>query len=389
MTLNLGKRPAGVRASVVMTAAWLVAVAACSKAGGSNAGGETSAAQAGEAPRDFIRLDPGSPRMEFIKIEVVKESAKGTEVTLPGRVTFDEDHTQRVASPIDGRVLKILVKPGDKVRAGQPLIEMSSPQVGQLQSDALKALSDLNVARKALERVGKLRADGAVSDKEAAQVEGDFKKAKSDFARSGTQLKALGVNPGEPAVTVALRAQIPGVVVERNVLVGQEIRADQVTPLLTISSLDSVWVLGDVYEQDLSAVEPGAAARVSVPAYPGQTFAGTVKHIGDVVDASTRTVKVRCVVANADHRLKPEMFAKMVVENASNRKFIAVPSKAVLNDGEASVVVVATEGNVFRARKVEVGPDTDGQVRIVAGLTPGEKIVTDGAIFMKRDIDRR
>jgi membrane fusion protein, heavy metal efflux system len=190
-------------------------------------------------------------------------------------------------------------------------------------------------------------------------------------------------------VTVALRAQIPGIVVERNVLVGQEVRADQVTPLLTISSLESVWVLGDVYEQDLSAVEPGAVARISVPAYPGQTFAGTVKHIGDVVDASTRTVKVRCVVANLDHRLKPEMFAKVVVESAANRKFITVPSKAVLNEGEASLVVVATEGNVFRARKVDVGPDTDGQVRILAGLTPGEKIVTDGAIFMKRDLDRR
>jgi cobalt-zinc-cadmium efflux system membrane fusion protein len=368
-----------------LSAALLGAGAGCGKGGGE----APAAAANSEGARDFIRLDPGSPRLDFIKIEVVKESSKGTEMSLPGRVTFDEDHTQRVASPIDGRVVGILVKPGDKVRAGQPLVQLSSPQVGLLQSDSLKAQSDLSVAQKAIERVHKLQGDGAISDKEVAQVEGDYKKARSDYARTTAQLKALGVAPGEPAVNVSLRAQIPGVVVERNVLAGQEVRADQAMPLLTISSLDAVWVLGDVYEQDLSAIEPGSAVTVTVPAYPGQKFAGTVKHIGDVVDATTRTVKVRCLVANPDHKLKPEMFAKVLVENSVGRKFITVPSKAVLSDGESSVVVVATEGNVFRARKVEVGPDVDGWVRILAGLTAGEKIVTDGAIFMKKEVDRR
>ena len=369
-----------------------LAGAGCGKgnaeAPGAGAGNEGAPA-GNEGARDFVKLDPGSPRLDFIKIEVVKESSKGTEATLPGRVTFDEDHTQRVASPIDGRVVGILVKPGDKVRAGQPLIQLSSPQVGLLQSDALKALSDLSVSQKAIDRAHKLQGDGAISDKEVAQVEGDFKKAKSDYARAVAQLKALGVTPGEPAVNVALRAQIAGVVVERNVLLGQEVRADQAMPLLTISSLDAVWVLGDVYEQDLSAIDQGAHVTVTVPAYPGQTFAGTVTHIGDVVDASSRTVKVRCLVANVDHRLKPEMFAKVLVEHTGGRKFVLVPSKAVLSDGETSLVVVATEGNVFRARKVEVGPDNEGSVRILAGLTPGEKIVTDGAIFMKKEVDRR
>ncbi|HEY2903134.1 MAG TPA: efflux RND transporter periplasmic adaptor subunit [Polyangia bacterium] len=378
-----------VRAALLAVAGGAVAVTGCSKG---NAEAPESAEQSANGPegaRDFIKLDPGSPRLDFIKIEVVKESSRGSEIALPGRVTFDEDHTQRVASPIDGRVVGILVKPGDKVRAGQALIELSSPQVGQLQSDALKALSDLSVAQKAIDRAHKLQVDGAISEKEVAQTEGDFRKAKSDYARASAQLKSLGVTPGEPAVNVSLRAQIPGVVVERNVLAGQEVRADQAMPLLTISSLDVVWVLGDVYEQDLSAIEPGSTVNVSVPAYPGQMFAGTVKHIGDVVDANSRTVKVRCTVANPDHRLKPEMFAKVIVQNVGGRKFIAVPSKAVLSDGETSVVVVATEGNVFKARKVEVGPDNNGTVRILAGLTAGEKIVTDGAIFMKKEVDRR
>jgi membrane fusion protein, heavy metal efflux system len=310
-------------------------------------------------------------------------------VTLPGRVTFDEDHTQRVASPIDGRVVGLLVKLGDTVKAGQSLLQLSSPDVGQIQSDAQKALTDLSIAEKAIDRLHKLQAIGAASEKDVVQAQGDFKKAKSDYARSEAQLKALGISPTDPAVNVALRSQIPGVVVERNVLVGQEVRSDGATPLLTVASLDSVWVLGYAYEQDLGLVNEGANVSIRVPAYPGQTFAGHVKHIGEVVDTNTRTVKIRCVVDNPGHRLKPEMFAKIDVETPGGTKLITVPAKAVLNDGDKAMVVVASEGNVFRTRAVQVGPEVDGNVRIISGLTAGEKIVTSGAIFMKQEIDSR
>jgi membrane fusion protein, heavy metal efflux system len=350
---------------------------------------EPASAQASERSRDFVQLDPKSPRLDFIKVEVVKESDSGGKVTLPGRVGFDEDRTQRVASPIDGRVVGLLVKLGDKVKAGQPLLELSSPHVGQIQSDAQKALTDLSVAEKGIERLHKLQGIGAASEKEVAQAEGDFKKAKSDYARAEAQLKALGISASDPAVNVALRAQIPGVVVERNVLQGQEVRSDGAAPLLTISSLDSVWVLGDAYEQDLGLVTEGAAVSVRVPAYPGETFPGRVKHIGEVVDPNTRTVKIRCVVDNPAHRLKAEMFAKVDVDTPRGAKLITVPSKAVLNDGDKAMVVVATEGNIFRTRTIQIGPEVDDTVRVISGLHPGEKIVTSGAIFMKQEIDSR
>jgi cobalt-zinc-cadmium efflux system membrane fusion protein len=348
---------------------------------------EPAAAQASERSRDFVQLDPKSPRLDFIKVEVVKESDSSGRVTLPGRVTFDEDHTQRVASPIDGRVVGMLVKLGDSVKAGQPLLQLSSPDVGQIQSEAQKALTDLSISEKGIERLHKLQAIGAASEKDVAQSEGDFKKAKSDYARAEAQLKALGITPTDPAVNVALRSQIPGVVVERNVLVGQEVRSDGATPLITVASLDDVWVLGDAYEQDLGLVTEGAKVSIRVPAYPGQTFPGRVKHIGEVVDPNTRTVKIRCVVDNPGHRLKPEMFAKIDVETPGGTKLITVPAKAVLNDGDKAMVVVATEGNVFRTRTVQVGPEVEGNVRIISGLTAGEKIVTSGAIFMKQEID--
>ncbi|HMF42546.1 MAG TPA: efflux RND transporter periplasmic adaptor subunit [Polyangia bacterium] len=360
----------------------LLAAIGCSKHTEPEGGGS-------EKPRDFIRYDPSHAPHDFIKIETVQEAAGTTSISLPGRVGFDEDHTQRVASPIDGRATSILVKLGDKVHAGQSLIQLSSPNVGQLQADAQKAMTDLSVSEKAVERVHKLQPEGAVSEKEAAQVEGDLRKARSDYARASVQLKALGVSPTDPAVNAALRAQVAGIVVERNVLVGQEVRADQATPLLTISSLDTVWVLADAYEQDLGLIAEGDNVSIQVPAYPGEKFAGKVGHIGEVVDPATRTVKVRCVVPNKDHRLKPEMFAKVEVSDNGRRKVMTVASKAVLTDGDRTYVIVATEGNVFRIRRVDVGPETDGRVRVMGGLTPGEKIVTEGAIFMKREIENQ
>jgi cobalt-zinc-cadmium efflux system membrane fusion protein len=370
---------------IAVSAAGLLALLpACSKGRGDESAEKENS---GEGTKDFVRYNPGSAPLDFIKVEAVAETAGATSVSLPGRVSFDEDHTQRVASPIDGRAVSILAKLGDKVRAGQGLIELSSPNVGQLQADAQKAMSDLALAEKAMERVHKLQGEGAVAEKDVAQAETDFHKAKSDSARTTAQLKALGISPTDPAVKVALRAQIPGVVVERNVLVGQEVRADQAAPLLTISSLDTVWVLADAYEQDLSLVSEGDAVTIRVPAYPAETFQGTVGHIGEVVDPTTRTVKIRCVADNKSHKLKPEMFAKVDVLNAAGHKIIVVPSQAILNDGDKSIVIVASEGNVFRARRVEVGPEVEGKVRLLSGLRPGEKIVTDGAIFMKREID--
>ncbi len=370
--------------TLVVLAACLAGLAsACSK-GHSEEGGDKSG---DEGARDFVRFNPGSAPLDFIKVEAVAETAGATSVTLPGRVSFDEDHTQRVASPIDGRAVSLLAKLGDKVRAGQPLIELSSPNVGQLQADAQKAMSDLSLADKAMERVHKLQAEGAVADKDVSQAENDYHKAKSDSARTTAQLKSLGVSPTDPAVAVALRAQIAGIVVERNVLVGQEVRADQATSLITVSSLDSVWVLADAYEQDLSLVAEGDAVTIRVPAYPAETFPGKVGHVGEVVDPATRTVKIRCLVDNKSRKLKPEMFARVDVLNAAGHKLMLVPAQAVLNDGDKSIVIVASEGNVFRSRRVEVGPETEGKVRILSGLHAGEKIVTDGAIFMKREID--
>jgi cobalt-zinc-cadmium efflux system membrane fusion protein len=338
------------------------------------------------ANRDTIELDPHSPKLPFLKVETVEESTGGPSLALTGRVGFDEDHTQRVASPIDGRATSILVRPGDRVKVGQALIEITSPHVGELQAAAQKADQDLALAQKAVDRAHKMQQDNAVSEKEVAQIEADFRKAKSDSASAAAELHALGITPTDPAVGAALRAQVAGTLVERNVLVGQEVRADAASPLLTISDLDTVWVFADLYEQDLNLVAEGTPVEVSVPAYPDEKFSGTVAHIGDVLDPTSHTVKLRCVVPNKNHRLKPEMFAKIEVASSSTAKVMTIPTQAVLADGEHTRVAVNLGGGKFQLRDVDIGPEVEGRVRVLHGLLRGDRVVTEGALFLKGEI---
>ena len=348
---------------------------------------KTAPAMAAEHSRDAIRLEPGNARLQFIKVAKVEESEAAPSIRLTGKIGFDEDKTQRVASPIDGRASRILVELGDQVRAGQALLELTSPHVSDLQADAQKARQDLDIATKALERTKKLKQDGAVSEKEAAQAEADFRKTKSDAARTEAQLRSLSVSPSDPTTSAALRAQIGGIVVERNVLVGQEVRADSALPLFTISNLSTVWVQADVYEQDLALVRAGDAVKIHVPAYPDESFDGKVDHVGDVLDPVSRTVKLRCSVPNRNHMLKPEMFAKIELIDVGEKKAIVLPASAILTDSEHTRVFVAGSDHVYRQRIVTVGPEVDDSVRVLSGLKVGEQVVTEGAIFLKREIE--
>lgn len=365
----------------------LLLILAIAAASGCGAIDTPAQAAANTGDSSAIQLDPRSPKLPFLKIESVEVSAAGASVVLTGRVSFDEDHTQRVASPIDGRATAILVKAGDRVKLSQPLIQITSPQVGELQASAQKADQDLAVAQKALDRAHKMQADNAVSEKELAQIDADFKKAKSAAASAAAELHALGITASDPTVGAALRAQVAGTIVERNVLVGQEVRADATLPLLTISDLDTVWVLADVYEQDLRLVKEGTKVNVTVPAYPDTKFEGTVAHIDDVLDPSSHTVKLRCVVPNLDHSLKPEMFAKVEVAADANTKVMTIPTKAVLTDTEHTRVAVSRGVGKFELRAVDVGAEVDGRVRVLSGLMPGERVVTEGALFLKGEME--
>lgn len=359
-------------------------LASCQQAPGADAAAQTKPSA--------NSLDP--KWLDYIKTETVVESDAPVFISTTGRVSFDEDNTQHVGSGVSGRVAAVKTRLGEQVRVGQALVELSSPEVAQLQSDVKKAQQDLELARKAAQRAHRLMGDGAISDKEVAQADAEWQKARADVERGRAQFTALGIRGSDPVVRATLYARLGGTVVERNVFVGQEVRGDGGEPLMTLTNLDTVWVLADVYERDLGQVEAGANVRIRVPAYPGETFAGSIAYVGDVLDPQSRTVKVRCVVPNPGRKLKPEMFAKVDVQSPTDAKAVYIPTQAVVTDGETTRVIVVDEAiekgkdPLLTPREVQVGSEHRGRQRVLGGLRPGEVIVTEGALFLQNAVSR-
>ncbi len=323
---------------------------------------------------------------EYVTLETVKPSEHPAFVATTGRVTFDEDHTQHVGAPVNGRVSKLRVALGDTVRPGQPLAELTSSDVAELQSNVKKSKQDLVLAEKEATRQRHLHEDGAVSDKEMAQADAELEKARAEVERGDAHLAMLGIGANDPVVRAALVARVAGTVIERHALLGQEVRADSDTPLFTISNLEQVWVVADMYEPDLGLVQPGSAARVRVPAYGDEIFMGTVTHISDVLDAQSRTVKVRCLVPNPKKRLKPEMFARVDLQAEDDGHAIYIAPSALVNDGDRVHVLTVTQNNTVRPRDIRVGREINGRARVLEGLHDGDVIVTHGAIYLDKAI---
>jgi cobalt-zinc-cadmium efflux system membrane fusion protein len=333
-----------------------------------------------ERPATAYPLDP--KWRDFVHTIRLQPAPLPTAFRATGKVTYDETRTQHVAAPVAGRVTDVTVNLGDQVEAGTPLMALSSPEAGALQADIMRAQQALSLASRGWERTQQLRADGAVSSKEAAQAESDYKVAQAEYQRLTAQRRALGLTSKDAGMRLVLRARQAGTVVERNVRLGQEVRGDSGDVLMTLSDLDAVWVQADLYEQDLGRLHVGDPVQVSVAAYPHAIFPGEVAALGDILDPQTRTLKVRCRVPNAARRLKPEMFATVALARP-DRLGLVVPSTAVVRQGAQLFVLVTDEAqHNVRERPVQLGPAHGGQQQVLGGLTEGETIITDGALFV-------
>jgi cobalt-zinc-cadmium efflux system membrane fusion protein len=342
-----------------------------------------------------IAAPPGELQLsevpDFIKVGPVELAAEASATAATGKVGFDEERVSRISSPVSGRVVELLAHPGDRVKRGQGLLVIASPDAQAAMADQVAAQSDLAVATRNLERVKRLYAEQAVPGKDVQQAEADATKAAAALARAASRLEVLGIDGAAPEAHGArfvLRAPIEGVVVERPAFPGMEVRPDAGTPLVTVADLTRLWVLADVYERDLGRVARGQKATVRVASSPTRSWEGTVTHVGELVDPATRTVKLRIEVDNSRLELKPEMFARVLVQGtAAATPSLSVPSSAVISDGDSSAVVLALGGGRFQKRTIEAGAEQDGRVRVLAGLAAGDQVVIDGALYLKTAIE--
>ena len=237
-----------------------------------------------------------------IETAVVDFSPSHQALVLAGKVAYGEDHYSRISSPLQGRVIEVRAHLGDRVKAGDVLLVVDSPDIAQAYSEYVKEDSDLNYATRSFELAKDLYENKAMPLKDLKQAENELAKARAEFRRAKEKLLSLRV----PAVELdkpldkqkitsrfEMKSPLTGVVAERAVTPGQSVGGDPTQILFTVADLDMLQVLADVYERDLALVKDGQFAKVNVEAYPGVEFPATVAAVGDVVDPVTRTIKVR------------------------------------------------------------------------------------------------
>ena len=365
--------------------------------GGCGEGGKTEAVQPADKNKPAGEANHAPEVRPQIVVEEVQLKPLAGDLSLPGKVQYSEDRYAKVSSPLVGRVVEVRAKLGDKVAAGQVLLSLESADLGAAYSDFVKAESDFQLSKRNYELAKDLYESKAMSKKDLVQAENDFLKAQAEFRRTRERLLALRVpaeeldKPRTERLITSrfdLKSPLAGTVVERNVTVGQMVGADPTQVLYTIADLNELQVVAEVYERDLSRVSKGAAVTVTVEAYPDETFSGTIVYVGDVVDPTTRTIKVRCNVTNRDLKLKPEMFAQVRLKVGSNRPVLALPKEAVIVvGGQAFVFVQAADGRYVR-RPVVTGTMSGDTIQIREGLQSRERVVVKGALLLKGEMEK-
>lgn len=302
----------------------------------------------------------------------VRESSAPIPLTLPGKVMLNERRRAAITARLAGRVEKVSAFAGDRVRAGQVLAEIFSQEFLAMQMEYLQAL----------ERAQRLGNESA-----------DQSTAKTILLSARRKLEVAGLSEAdlrqletarEPLSHLHVRAPFSGAVLAAETVQGQFVELG--AHLFEIADLSTLWILADIYEQDLPRLHKGMKAQVEVTPYPREMFAATVTEIFDVVDAQTRTVKARLEALNPRSKLKPEMFASVHLMTELGGSTIKVPASAMLGETEKHFVFVALNDSTFEKREVRTGVETREVAEVLDGLATGERIVTRGGFFLKSEL---
>ncbi|MFA6041207.1 MAG: efflux RND transporter periplasmic adaptor subunit [Methylophilus sp.] len=332
-----------------------------------------------------INLPSNSSQLAYLKVEDVKEIVAPTSDPLNGKITFDENYTSRIGTPIDGRITKINVQVGDYVKAGQALMYIDAPELGNSLADSRKAEAELALKKSVLARNKMLFDGGVIAKKEVENSQSELASAEAEATRANDKLKNLGTSSRTAGEGYAVRAPIAGFIIDRQANPGALVRADAPNPMFIISNPEHLWASIDLPERDLSKVNKNQKVSIQVDAYPNEIFDGQVLSIGQMVDPTTRRIQVRCVV-NGKGKLKPEMYAKITPLSFSANKVIRIPNTALITEGLYSYVFIETSPRHMRKQKVELSAQNLDFVIVSKGLKSGDRVVTSGAILLNSQL---
>jgi cobalt-zinc-cadmium efflux system membrane fusion protein len=333
-----------------------------------------------------IVFPEGSVQISSFATDVVKESGP-LQLRLTGRLVWDENRTVRLYPPFAGRVVQIVVKIGERVIKGQTLAKLASPDFGQAQADARRAQSDFAFAEKNLNRLRELNAAGVSSHKDLAAAEADYARAEAERARAMGKVKLYGAAADSVDQNFSLTTPIDGVVVERNINPGQELRPDlqlaNTPAMFVITDPTRLWVQLDAAENQLAALQSGKKIQLRTAAWPDETFTASLDTISDFIDPATRTVKVRGTVENRERKLKGEMFVTAELQEAPTAD-LQVPERALLLAGGSYFVFVEEKPGRYSRQEVKVDAVRDGVASVSSGVKLGQKVVIEGNLFLHR-----
>ena len=349
--------------------------------------GEASEEGEGHAdpPGDVVRLDTAAVSAAGIRLAAV-DTVSSTGLPVTGTITYDANRVSHIGSRTDGRIVTLRADIGERVRLGQPLAVLESPEVGQLRSEEHEAEALLQIARENYEREKRLEEQGISSRKELLDAQADLRRAEASLRSARERLRVLGAghgNGGQFAVT----APFAGVVVQRDASRGE--MASPADQLFTVADLSRVWIELNIYERDLARVAVGQPVSVTTTAYTGREFPGRIVYVGAVLDSATRTVRARVEVPNEDGMLRPGMFSRATIQvGKGGPPRPVVPRDAIQElEGRQVVFVPGDQRGEFRAQAVEVGEPVDSaRVAIRKGVGTGDSIVVAGAFMLRSEL---
>ncbi len=364
----------------------ITVVAALAVAGWYGFSGETKVATKPKVSSvrepNILRFAPDAPQLTYLNIQPVEMGQVPLLEALQGRVGYNEDMTSRITAPINGRVIKIQAELGDRVNIGQPLLTLDAPDYAQASADAHHAQADLQLKKQAFERSKLLFDGGVLPRKELEAASADLEQSRIEVERTRARLNNLGPGSSDGFV---LRSRVSGIVTERQVNPGSEVRPDSPNPLFVVSDPGHLWVNLDVPEKDIGKVHPGQSVRVESDAYPGETFDARVALIGKVLDPLSRRVTVRCDVTNKDEKLKPEMFVR-ATPTGGEASLPHVPNGALVTEGVQSFLFVEKARGVLEKRQVTLAYRGHEESYVAAGLKVGERVAVSGALLLNAEL---